>query len=202
MFFFAQSNVRKDSYVYFRAHLTMRELSINRIAAIALTVAVIAVIFMQSIAVLQLNHELRQVKWAMKTQIIQSQSDGEFQRFSFSNSEWKSLFKPDPTEFVFQGHYYDIAFIEQDSNGIVVKCLKDEKETVMKKQLRTWMDQDDSPYSKTKEKGNVYKVLSKVVLSSVSNEELISLNALPIFSTKSNEYSFICSNSLFRPPIG
>jgi hypothetical protein len=180
----------------------MRELSINRIAAIALTVAVIAVIFMQSIAVLQLNHELRRVKWAMKTQIIQSQSDGEFQRFSFSNSEWKSLFKPDPTEFVFQGHYYDIAFIEQDSNGIVVKCLKDEKETVMKKQLRTWMDQDDSPYSKTKEKGNVYKVLSKVVLSSVSQEELISLNALPKYSTKNIAYSFICSNSLFRPPIG
>jgi hypothetical protein len=202
MFFFAHADVRKDSYVYFRAHLTMRLVSPKRIAAIAVTVAVIAIVFMQSFAVLQLNHKLRQIKWAMKTKVIQSQSSGDLQTFSFSHSEWKALFKPDPTEFVFQGHYYDIAYVQNDGSGIVVKCLKDEKETFVKKQLRAWMDQEDSPYSKTKEKGNVYKVLSKVLLPLASKDVMMSSNAPPVCFFKAFDYSFIFSFQQFRPPIG
>jgi len=174
----------------------------NRIAAIALTLAVIALIFMQSIVVIDLQLELRQVKWAMKTQVIQSQPDGNLQSFSFSLSEWNTLFKPDPTEFVFQGHYFDIAFVDQDSIGVVVKCLKDDKETLIKKQLRAWMDQDDSPYSKTKEKGNVYKVLSKVLMPLVSDEVMMTSNAQLVYFFKALDYSFIFSFLQLRPPIG
>ena len=180
----------------------MKVFSTNRIAAFALILAVIALIFMQSIVVMDLQIELRQVKWAMKTQVIQGQPEGNLQSFSFTHSEWNNLHKPDPTEFVFQGHFFDIAFVTQDSAGVVVKCLKDDKETLIKKQLRAWMDQDDSPYSKTKEKGNVYKVLSKVLLPLVSNEVMMTSNAQPVYFFKAKNYSFIFSLIQFRPPIG
>lgn len=202
MFFFAHTNVRKESYVYFRLPLTMKAFSLNRIASITVAIAVLALVFMQSIAVLRLKHELRQIKWAMKTEVIQSQSSENLQSFSFTQTEWKNLFKPDPTEFVFQGHYYDIAFVDEDESGVVVKCLKDEKETSIKKQLRTWMDQDESPYSKTKEKGNVYKVLSKVLLPLVSNEAVDSSFTQQVFFFKEFSYSFIFSFAQLRPPIG
>jgi len=202
VFFFAHTDVRKDSYVYFRLPMTMKVYRANRIAAFALTLAVIALIFMQAIAVLNLKLELRHVKWVMKTRVLQSQPEGNIQSFSFSLSEWDNLLKPDPTEFVFQGHYFDIAFVQQDNSGVVVKCLKDEKETLIKKQLKTWMNQKDSPYSKTKEKGNVYEVLSKVLLPFVSDELILIPEMQRVCFFKALDYSFIFSFLQLRPPIG
>lgn len=202
MFFFEHFYVRNDTMMYFRASLTMKLLNTKRFAVLALTIAVIAVIFMQSIAVFQLKMELRQVKWAMKTQIIQCQSSENLQSFSFSNTEWNDLLKPDPTEFVFQGHYYDIAFVYHEGNGVVVKCLKDEHETLIKKQLKSWMDQEDSPFSRSKEKGNVYKVLSKIMLPMFSSEVIIFSETRQEHFFKASKYSFLFSILQFRPPIG
>lgn len=174
----------------------------KRCIALTLTIAVLAWLCMQTLVVLNLKQELRQIKWAMKSKVIQGQYSDNLQTFSFTALDWQSLAKPDPTEFIYQGHYYDIAFVIQNRSGVMVKCLKDELETDMKNTLLAWMGEEDSPFSKSKQKGNVYNVLSKVMLPLISEEVLMISEVRKVYFFKALDYSFIFSIVPLRPPIG
>lgn len=114
-----------------------------------LTVLVLVVLFTQSVIVSCKSSQLRVLKWNMKTQIIQASSAADLISFSFSEAAWMNLYKPDPTEFVMEGVYYDIAKVETTAEGVRVSCLKDEKEGLFKAKLKRWMNDVRSPYHKT-----------------------------------------------------
>lgn len=112
------------------------------------TILVIAIVFAQPVVVSWKSNQLRRLKWTMKTRIIQAVEASDLISFSFSNETWANLIKPDPTEFILNGVYYDIAKVEDTAEGIVVSCLKDEKEGEIKAKLKRWLKDDHSPYSK------------------------------------------------------
>lgn len=116
--------------------------------ALMLTILVVATLFAQPIVISWKSNQLRKLKWTMKTRIIQAAEVSDLISFSFSNGAWANLTKPDPTEFILNGVYYDIAKVENTAEGIIVSCLKDEKEGEIKMKLKRWMKDDHSPYSK------------------------------------------------------
>jgi hypothetical protein len=116
--------------------------------AVVLTVLVLLILFAQSIVVAWKSNELRALKWSMKTQIIRASATEDLISFSFSHAAWMNFYKPDPTEFVMDGIYYDIAKVESTSEGVNVSCLKDEKEGQCKAKLKRWLKDEHSPYHK------------------------------------------------------
>ncbi|MFZ4785126.1 MAG: hypothetical protein ACOYLH_06570 [Flavobacteriales bacterium] len=113
------------------------------------TILVLAILFAQPLVVSLKSMELRKLKWQMKTKIIQSAEPSDLISFSFSHTEWQEMLKPDPTEFVLNGIYYDIATMQSTKEGVVVTCLKDEKEAAFKAKLKRWLKDEHSPYQKT-----------------------------------------------------
>ena len=124
---------------------------------------VMMMIFLQPMMVWKLKQSLREVKWAMKIELLKKSNSDLHQVFYFTEREWSALPHPDPHEFVLNDVFYDVFHKEFQNGKWMVKCVRDDKEGEIKKNLKTWMAEEDSPYQKKKEQTNVFSVTKKMI---------------------------------------
>lgn len=162
---------------------------------------VVMMMFLQPFMVWKLKQNLREVKWAMKIELLKKSNTDLHEVFYFTDQEWKLLPHPDPHEFVLNGFFYDVFQKEFQNGKWLVKCVRDDMEGEIKRELKTWMAEDDSPYQEKKQQANVFSVTKKMICELPSG-----LNHVVFLNEEVNSYSYregvrsAHTRACFQPP--
>lgn len=180
---------------------TFMPVYLRNIKSIVAIFFVLLMIFLQPLMVWKLKQNLREVKWAMKIELLKKSSSDLHEVFYFTDEEWKSLPHPDPHEFVLNGLYYDVFQKDFQDGKWMVKCVRDDREGEIKRELKTWMAEDNSPYQEKKQQGNVFPVVKKMICELPSG-----LNHVVFLYEENHSYSYreglrsAHTRACFQPP--
>lgn len=76
-------------------------------------------------------------KWKVKTAVLQDLASSQLVRLTFSEEVWNNLEKPNPTEVIINGRWFDIAYSFNENKNIIVLGIWDDQESQLKAKWRS-----------------------------------------------------------------